>query len=233
MRLKTSIVSSLLETACFYINMKDIEIYHKEIESILKENKKPTLFLHACCGPCLAYPLVELAKYFDITIGFFNPNIFPESEYTKRYETLKEYVSSFNKKNNLNIKVILNNDDFIKYQELFKERKDDFEGGNTCLKCHAYRMNLAYEYAYKNHFDYFTTVMSVSSKKPSHELNVIGMNLEKKYPTTKFLIADFKKENGQLLGIRISKEENMYRQNYCGCKYSLLERDKRKISDTF
>lgn len=207
--------------------MKDIEIYHQEIDEIDKLNKKPSLFLHACCGPCLAYPLVELSKHFAITIGFFNPNIYPLSEFDKRYETLFNYVASFNKKNNLDIKVISNNDEFENYQQLFKSRADDVEGGSTCLKCHAYRMDIAYKYAYEHKYEYFTTVMSVSSKKPSHDLNVIGLNLEKKYPTTKFLIADFKKENGQLIGIKISKEEKMYRQNYCGCKYSLIERDKR------
>ena len=207
--------------------MKDIEIYHQEIDEIDKLDKKPSLFLHACCGPCLAYPLVELSKHFAITIGFFNPNIYPLSEFDKRYETLFNYVASFNKKNNLDIKVISNNDEFENYQQLFKSRADDVEGGSTCLKCHAYRMDIAYKYAYEHKYEYFTTVMSVSSKKPSHDLNVIGLNLEKKYPTTKFLIADFKKENGQLIGIKISKEEKMYRQNYCGCKYSLIERDKR------
>lgn len=207
--------------------MKDIEIYHQEIDEIDKLDKKPSLFLHACCGPCLAYPLVELSKHFAITIGFFNPNIYPLSEFDKRYETLFNYVSSFNKKNNLDIKVISNNDEFENYQQLFKSRENDVEGGSTCLKCHAYRMDIAYKYAYEHKYKYFTTVMSVSSKKPSHDLNVIGLNLEKKYPTTKFLIADFKKENGQLIGIKISKEEKMYRQNYCGCRYSLIERDKR------
>lgn len=207
--------------------MKDIEIYHQEIDEIDKLNKKPSLFLHACCGPCLAYPLIELSKHFAITIGFFNPNIYPLSEFDKRYETLFNYVASFNKKNNLDIKVISNNDEFENYQQLFKSRADDVEGGSTCLKCHAYRMDIAYKYAYEHKYEYFTTVMSVSSKKPSHDLNVIGLNLEKKYPTTKFLIADLKKENGQLIGIKISKEEKMYRQNYCGCKYSLIERDKR------
>lgn len=206
---------------------EDIKNYHLEIKKLIKENKKPTLFLHACCGPCLSFPLVELHKYFDVTIGFFNPNIYPISEYNKRLETLKKYVDYFNLKNNTKIKVILNDEDFLKYQREFISRKNDIEGGNTCLKCHKYRMNLAYKYAYLNHFDYFTTVMTVSSKKPSHELNEIGLKLNELYPTTKYLISDFKKENGQLIGIKISKERNMYRQDYCGCIYSLLEREER------
>lgn len=206
---------------------EDIKNYHLEIKKIIEEKKRPTLFLHACCGPCLSYPLVELNKYFDVTIGYFNPNIYPESEYNKRLKTLQEYVTYFNLKNNTKIKVIINDDDFLKYQKEFIERKEDKEGGNTCLKCHQYRMNLAYKYAYLNHFDYFTTVMTVSSKKPSHELNEIGLKLNELYPTTKYLISDFKKENGQLIGINISKERKMYRQDYCGCIYSFIEKEER------
>lgn len=207
--------------------MTDIELYHKEIEEISKYKEKPTLFLHACCGPCLTYPLYELCKYFKVTVGFFNPNIYPAIEYYKRYQTLLDFVKKYNLNNDEKIEVILNDEDFKKYQDLFLDRKNDREGGNTCLKCHAYRMDLAYDYASKHDYDYFSTVMSVSSKKPSHELNVIGLNLSKKYPNTKFLIADFKKEDGQLKGIRISKEYDLYRQNYCGCMYSLQERQNR------
>ena len=88
------------------------------------------------------------------------------------------------------------------------------------MLCHRYRMDLAYSYASKNNFDYFTTVMTVSSKKPSQILNEIGIELSKKYVNTKFLEADFKKENGQLIGINIAKKYNLYRQCYCGCEFS-------------
>lgn len=197
--------------------------FKEEIAS-LKENK-PSLFLHACCGPCLTYPLSVLVKYFNVTVGYFNPNIYPLSEYEKRREAMVGFIKRFQEDNKIEIDIVLNeNEDFEKYKEIFKERKNDFEGGKTCLKCHAYRMNLAYEYASRHGFDYFTTVMTVSCKKPSKELNEIAFELEKKYPNTKYLYSDFKKENGQLKGIQISKIYNVYRQNYCGCLPSLEER---------
>lgn len=197
--------------------------YKEEVASL--KDKKPTLFLHACCGPCLTYPLSILVEHFKVIVGYFNPNIYPESEYFKRRDAMMEFIEGFSKDKDMEIPVVLNpNEDFIKYQTLFKDRVNDKEGGNTCLKCHAYRMNLAYEYAYLHHFDYFTTVMTVSCKKPSRELNEIAMTLEKKYPETKYLYSDFKKEDGQLKGIRIAKNYNVYRQNYCGCKPSLEER---------
>lgn len=203
---------------------RDIDIYHEEIENL---KGRPTLFLHTCCGPCLCYPISELSAYFSLTIGFFNPNIYPEEEYEKRFAEVKKVVFFFNEKNNADVKIVKNDEDFLFYQKNFQGRKDDVEGGEYCRRCHYYRMNISYKYAYEHHFDYFTTVMTVSSKKPSSLLNDIGRELEKKYSCTKFLIADFKKEDGQLKGIKIAKELGLYRQNYCGCIHSLKERNQR------
>lgn len=198
--------------------------FKEKIIDIEKSGVKPTLFLHACCGPCLTYPLSILVKYFDVTIGYFNPNIYPESEYYKRLDTLKKFVDEFSLDNNVHVNLVVNQDDFELYRKAFKNRINDHEGGETCLKCHAYRMGLSYEYAASHNYDYFTTVMTVSCKKPSRELNEIAFKLAKLYPNTEYLYSDFKKEDGQLKGIKISKQYNLYRQNYCGCEASLLER---------
>lgn len=198
--------------------------YKLIIDEVSKLDKKPTLFLHACCGPCLTYPLSVLIKYFSVTVGFFNPNIQPIEEYNKRLFTLKEFVKRYSMDQNVSIPIVVNEEDFFRYKELFKDRYLDKEGGLTCLKCHEYRMSLAYQYASEHNFDYFTTVMTVSCKKPSRELNEIAILLSKKYPNTKYLFSDFKKEDGQLKGIKIAKEYNLYRQNYCGCLVSLKER---------
>lgn len=189
---------------------------------------KPSLFLHACCGPCLTYPLSILVKHFNVTVGFFNPNIQPIEEYNKRLETLNSFINNYSKDNNITVPLIVNEEDFLKYDELFKDRIKDKEGGKICLACHAYRMNLAYKYAFENHFDYFTTVMTVSCKKPSKELNEIAFKLEDKYKTTKYLYSDFKKDNGQYKGILIAREYSLYRQNYCGCLVSKKEREDYK-----
>ena len=201
-----------------------LQIYKAIIEELRREKKRPSLFLHACCGPCLTYPLSVLIKDFDVTIGFFNPNIQPVEEYDRRLEALKKFVQEYSSDIGVKIPLVINEEDFNAYKMAFADRIKDKEGGEACLRCHAHRMNLAYEYAYQHHFDYFTTVMTVSCKKPSRELNLIAEDLEKKYPTTKYLYSDFKKENGQLLGIRIARKYDVYRQNYCGCIPSLLER---------
>ncbi len=202
--------------------------YLSLVEEIDKSSRKPTLFLHACCGPCLTYPLSVLLDHFQVTVGFFNPNIYPVEEYQKRLDTLKEFIEAYSKARGVEIPLVVNEENFLQYQKAFEERKNDKEGGKMCLACHSYRMGLAYQYAYEHHFEYFTTVMTVSCKKPSRELNEIAEKLSLLYPTTKYLYSDFKKDNGQLKGILISREYKLYRQDYCGCLPSLEERRKQK-----
>lgn len=199
-------------------------LFKEEIGRISKLPHKPTLFLHACCGPCLTYPLSVLVDYFDVTVGYFNPNIYPLEEYQKRLHTMEDFIKAYSQKRGIRVDVVVNQDDFEAYRKAFRDRINDHEGGKTCLRCHAYRMGISYEYAASHHFDYFTTVMTVSCKKPSRELNEIAEKLQTLYPKTKYLFSDFKKEDGQLKGIRLSKEYQLYRQNYCGCEASLLER---------
>ena len=210
-------------------NINYDKLFNLELEKVSKLKTKPKLFLHACCGPCLTYPFSILTKYFDVTVGFFNPNIYPLEEYNLRLKNVIKFLDEYSKKNNIKYQLITCKEDFEKYNKTLSIRKDDFEGGKACLLCHRYRLELSYKYAYENKFDYFTSVMTVSCRKPSKELNEIAFDLEKKYPTTKYLYSDFKKNNGQLIGINISKEYKLYRQNYCGCKYSLKEREERLL----
>jgi predicted adenine nucleotide alpha hydrolase (AANH) superfamily ATPase len=201
--------------------------YNEEFKDFLKgldKDSKPTLFLHACCGPCLTYPLSILAAYFDVTIGFLNPNIYPESEYDKRFEELERFVIGFNKENQTEVKVIKFPYAYEEYLEAVKGHEKDKEGGERCTICHTLRLEESFRYADEHEFDYFTTVMTVSSKKPSQLLNEIGIGLQTKYKHTRFITADFKKEDGQLKGILIAKKFSLYRQNYCGCSFSLKAR---------
>ncbi len=204
------------------------------IKSVIEESKrtgrKPSLFLHACCGPCLTYPFSFLAEYFDLTVGFFNPNIYPLEEHERRLVTMESFLQRYMKDCGFNARFVVLDDDFEAYEKALVSRKDDREGGQACLLCHAYRLYLGYKYADDHHFDYYTTVMTVSSRKPSKELNEIALRLSSRFSGTKYLFSDFKKEDGQLKGIRISKEYSLYRQDYCGCKYSLRERDERKLT---
>lgn len=189
---------------------------------------KPTLFLHACCGPCLTYPLTILVKYFKVTVGYINPNIYPKEEYYHRLSELKRFAKTISKQIGEKISIVSLPYDYEIYLNAIKGHEKDLEGGERCTICHSLRLDLSFKYAYEHHFDYFTTVMSVSSRKPSVLLNQICLDLQEKYPLTKYIPADFKKEDGQLKGIKLAKTINLYRQNYCGCSFS---RDAREEFD--
>jgi predicted adenine nucleotide alpha hydrolase (AANH) superfamily ATPase len=194
------------------------------IESLDETKDKPTLFLHACCGPCLTYPLTELIKYFKVTIGYINPNIFPMSEYELRFNELKRFIDEINEVYKEKIEIVKYDYDYSVFLDAVKGHELDKEGGERCTICHRLRLDESYKYASEHDFDYFTSVMSVSSKKPSSLLNQICFELENKYMNTKYVPADFKKENGTLKGINICKNYKLYRQDYCGCSFSKKER---------
>lgn len=189
----------------------------------LRKGKK-SLFLHVCCGPCSTYPLTLLSEYFDVTVGYINPNIFPLEEYEHRENELKRFVDGLNQEKGTSIRVVAYDYDYNLYLKTIRGHEQDQEGGERCTLCHRLRLSLAYKYASEHSFDYFATVMTVSSKKPSDLLNRIGYELEKLYPNTKYLPSDFRKKDGTLKGIRIAREYNLYRQDYCGCSFSLQAR---------
>lgn len=195
--------------------------YQLHINQIKSLTSRKTLLLHVCCGVCSVYPLVYLKKYFDITIYYANSNIYPYEEYTNRLNALKEYLEILN---DPNIKLIIptyNNEEFTKDLEPYKDNK---EGEKRCYICYTKRMEEAFSYANNNHFDFFTTVMSISNRKNADYINEIGKTLQDKYIYTKYLYADFKKNNGITENEKMNKKINLYHQNYCGCKYSMINK---------
>ena len=203
--------------------------YHKKMEDIIEENQKnnlvPTILLHSCCAPCSSHVIDVLSKDFNITILYYNPNIEPYEECLKRKEEEIRFINEYNNTNRLDI--IDCDYDNEKYHELVKGLEDCKEGGNRCFKC--YRMRLEYTAikAKELNYDYFGTTLTVSPYKNSQNLNEIGEELEKKY-NIKYLYSDFKKNNGYKHSIEMSKEYNLYRQNYCGCIYSQRKNEKEE-----
>ena len=196
--------------------------YQKELEKIIEKldlNSRPKLLLHACCGPCSSYVVEYLSKYFDITIYYYNPNIYPKEEYERRLNELKKFMSIFN--NNINvIEEIYNEED---YNSAVKNLEHLGEKSIRCYNCYEFRMDKAAKYARENNYDYFTTTLSISPHKNSKWINEIGSLLEQKH-NIKYLYSDFKKKEGYKRSLELSKEYNLYRQDYCGCKYSKKER---------
>ena len=193
-----------------------------QLQEIKKSENKPRLLLHSCCAPCSSAILEFLQEYFEITVYFFNPNITFEEEYMKRLEEQKEY----HKKRGYKINVVEGEynpeiDFFQKVKGLENER----EGGKRCHQCYNLRLEETAKKAQELGYDSFTTVLSISPMKNAQWINEIGEELGKKYGI-KFLNGDFKKKSRYLRSIEISKEYELYRQDYCGCIFSKVEREK-------
>lgn len=202
-----------------------MENYQKRLDDTLNSlNGKPTLLLHACCAPCSTYVLEYLSNYFDITLLFYNPNISPEAEYEFRCKELIRLVNEMLPQSG--IKTVVCDYDSSPFYELAKGLENEPECGKRCKKCYFLRLEAAAEYAKKHEFNYFCTTLSISPHKNAEWLNEIGKELSNKYDV-KYLYSDFKKKNGYKRSIELSREYELYRQDYCGCVYSKAEAQKR------
>ena len=196
--------------------------YQKELDGITDELKKtgevPGLLLHACCAPCSSYCLEYLSEYFDITVFCYNPNIYPAEEYGYRVSEIRRLISESEYKHP--VKVIEGNCDASQFYQAVKGYEKEKEGAARCFICYEMRLEETAKRAKELGFDYFTTTLTISPLKNAEKINEIGERLSEKYGI-KHLPSDFKKKNGYKRSIELSKEHNLYRQNYCGCVYSL------------
>ncbi len=199
--------------------------YQKEldslIENLVKNEEVPTLLLHSCCAPCSSYVLEYLSQYFKITIFFYNPNIYPMEEYTRRVAEQKGLISEMKVKNE--IRFIEGKYDTESFYNISKGLEEEKEGGVRCFNCYELRLNEAAIMAKEKGYDYFTTTLSISPHKSSAKLNEIGKKLSEEYDV-KYLYSDFKKKEGYKRSIELSKQYKLYRQDYCGCVFSKNER---------
>lgn len=202
------------------------ENYQKKLNQIINEiqnnNIIPSLLLHSCCAPCSSYVIEYLSNYFNITVYYYNPNIYPLEEYEKRKKEQKEFINKFKTKNKVNIiDSDYNYEDFLKIAESLEKEP---EGGNRCSACYILRLENTCLKAKNLNYDYFTTTLTISPYKNSEKINRIGQELENKYQV-KYLYSDFKKKEGYKRSIELAKKYNLYRQNYCGCIFSKNERE--------
>ena len=201
-----------------------MENYHKDFLNIvanIDKRQKPKLLLHVCCAPCSSHCLEVVEPFFDVTVFFYNPNISPKTEYDKRLLEEQKFVKIAHP----NVKVVEAEYDSQSFFDIAKGLEDLPEGGERCHKCYELRLKKTAQFARDNNFDFFTTTLTVSPYKNSQVLNEIGANVAKQYGV-KYLFSDFKKQNGYLHSIELSHKYNLYRQNYCGCIYSKIAREK-------
>ncbi len=196
--------------------MLKLNYNQKMKEQINSLTGKPRLLLHVCCAPCSSGVLPKLKQYFDITLYYYNPNTYPESEYIKRAEQFAKLSD---------LPLIVCNYEHNQFLSKIQGLEQAVEGGARCQKCIELRLENSFDYAVKNNYDYVTTTLSISPHKDADFINNCGQNLENVY-SVKYLFADFKKENGYLNSILESNKYDLYRQTYCGCEFSI-----NKLSD--
>lgn len=174
---------------------------------------KKRLLLHSCCGPCSTACIERLKDYFDITVLYYNPNIEPEEEYMHRKSVQKQVLDRFN------IEYMECDYDNETYKRVTNALSEEKEGGKRCSVCFGLRLKYTASMAKREGFDYFATTLTVSPHKNSNTINEIGSKIADKIGV-KYLFADFKKRDGYKRSLELSKEFNLYRQDYCGCLYS-------------
>lgn len=196
--------------------------YDLKMEEIINNtNEGSSLLLHACCAPCSSTVLERLGNFFKITILYYNPNITNENEYLKRLDEIKKFTSGF--KTKYPVEVIPGRYDINEFFDIARGLEKEPERGKRCYKCYLLRLEETARVAKDMGFDYFTTTLSLSPYKDANWINEIGSDLEDKY-NVNFLYSDFKKKNGYKRSIELSCEFNLYRQDYCGCVYSVRDK---------
>lgn len=198
--------------------------YQKELEGIIEENQRenrvPTLLLHSCCAPCSSYCIEYLSQFFKITVYYYNPNISEKEEYEKRVREQIRLIQSMPVKNKVDfLEGIYEPKEFF---ETARGYENCPEGGERCFRCYELRLKSTAKKCEELGFDYFTTTLSISPLKNAQKLNEIGEKLAEEM-SLKYLVSDFKKKEGYKRSIELSKEYDLYRQNFCGCVYSRAE----------
>lgn len=205
--------------------------FQKEMDALIEKNLSngvvPRLFLHSCCAPCSSYVIEYLSDYFEITVFYYNPNLYPDREYARRSGEQKRFIDEIKTK----YPVSYFDCDFTpnEFYNLVKGLEQEKEGGRRCEKCFELRLSKTAEKAKAEEFDYFATTLTISPLKNASLINQIGYEQSKRYGV-KYLASDFKKKNGFKRSTELSRQYGLYRQDYCGCVFSKTERERQKAN---
>ena len=201
-------------------------VLEKTLKALQAEDKRPSLLLHSCCGPCSSYVMEYLAQYFDITIFYYNPNISPAAEFQFRAEEQQRLIHEMG----LGVKFQLGTYEPERFFALAKGHEAEPEGGERCFKCYRLRLEEAARAAKAGGFSYFTTTLSISPHKNAQVLNELGKEISDTFGVP-YLYSDFKKKNVYKRSVELSALYGLYRQDYCGCVFSKKERERQIASE--
>lgn len=186
----------------------------------MPEGRKEKLMLHVCCAPCSTYSLEKLLEDYDVSCFFYNPNIHPKDEWEKRREEILNYIR--NRYPDEEIKIVIGEYDDENWFSLVEGLEGEMEGGERCKVCYKMRLERTEEEALRNGCGLFTTTLTISPHKDSEIINQTGREAAARCGSrVTFLEENFKKKDGFKKSILMSKDAGLYRQDYCGCIYSL------------
>lgn len=196
--------------------------YQKELDAIIEQQveqgRVPRLLIHSCCAPCSSYVLEYLSRYFEITVYYYNPNIYPAAEYGKRVVEQERLIDRMEFKHP--VRFVAGTYEPEEFYRITRGLEKEPEGGERCMKCYALRLRESAKVASAGGYDYYTTTLSISPLKSAEKLNEIGERLGQEYGVA-YLPSDFKKREGYKRSAELSREYGLYRQDYCGCVYSM------------
>ena len=198
--------------------------YQKELDHIIQKRgkKTPRVLLHSCCGPCSSSVLEYLTQYFDVTLLWYNPNIYPKEEFDRRFQTQVELIEKMGLADKVSI--LAESWKSEDYYRRVKGLEEEPEGGKRCTECFRLRLletaRLAKHYGY----DYFCTTLTLSRHKDSVRINTLGEEIARAAGVS-WLPSDFKKRDGEKRSLELCEKYGLYRQLYCGCEFSLHKRE--------
>lgn len=200
----------------------------RELAEIARREGRPRLLLHSCCAPCSSAVLERLTDWFDLTVFYYNPNIAPEEEFLRRAEEQRRLIAELPHAHEIQFRC--GEYESEAFEALARGLEDMPEGGERCTRCFRLRLGKTAALAAREGFDYFTTTLSISPLKDAQRLNAIGGELAEQFGVA-YLFSDFKKKNGYKRSCELSVQYGLYRQDYCGCRFSQMEREKKKITE--
>ena len=200
----------------------------RELAEITRREERPRLLLHSCCAPCSSAVMERLTDWFDLTVFYYNPNIAPEEEFLRRAEEQRRLIAELPHAHEIQFRC--GEYESEAFEALARGLEDVPEGGERCTKCFRLRLGKTAALAAREGFDYFTTTLSISPLKDAQRLNAIGGELAEQFGVN-YLFSDFKKKNGYKRSCELSVQYGLYRQDYCGCRFSRMEREKKKITE--
>lgn len=198
--------------------------YQRELEKIIlsRGERRPRVLLHSCCGPCSGSVLEYLTRYFDVTLLWYNPNLFPEEEFVRRYNTQVELIEKMGLAGKVDVLALpWHSED---YYRSVQGLENEPEGGKRCTECFRLRLSECARLAKLHGFDYFCTTLTVSRHKDAERINRLGEEIARETGVS-WLPSDFKKRGGENRSQELAEFYGLYRQVYCGCEFSLRRRE--------